>query len=126
MARSMVKENKLFNTLWEEVIATAAYVLNRCPTKKLKEIIPFERWIGDKKSVIHFRVFDFVYYKHVTDATRKKLDDKSKVMLLVRYHSTSAYKLYYPFTDKERCCYERVKSMGLEQVSIQLRCRVNF
>lgn len=29
-----------------------------------------------------------------------KLDDKSKIMLLVGYHSTGAYKLYFPITKK--------------------------
>ena len=48
----------------------------------------------------HFRVFDYVCYKHVLDVTRKKLNDRSKVMLLVGYHNTSAYKLYCPFTNK--------------------------
>jgi transposase InsO family protein len=43
MTRSMLKEKVLPNTLWGEVVATAASVLNRCPTKKLKEIVPFER-----------------------------------------------------------------------------------
>ena len=41
-----------------------------------------------------------VCYKHVLDATRKKLDDRSKVMLLVGYHSSSAYKFYCSFTNK--------------------------
>jgi hypothetical protein len=68
--------------------------------KKLKEIIPFERWNGYKKSVSHFRVFGSVFYKHVPETTRKKLDDISKVMLLVGYHSTCAYKLYCSFTNK--------------------------
>ena len=42
MIRSMLKEKKLPNTLWGEVVATATYVLNMCPTKKLTEIFPFE------------------------------------------------------------------------------------
>ena len=48
----------------------------------------------------HSKVFGSVCYKHVPDAKRKKLDDRSKVMLLVGYHSTSAYKLYFPVTNK--------------------------
>lgn len=75
-------------------------MLNRCLTKKLKEIVPFERWTRDKQSVSHFRVFGSVCYKHILDATRKKLDDRSKVMLLVGYHSSSSYKLYCSFTNR--------------------------
>jgi hypothetical protein len=32
----------------------------------------------------------------VPDQLRKKLDDKSTVMILVGYHSTGGYKLYDP------------------------------
>ena len=48
MTRSMLKKKKLPHTFWGEVVATTAYVPNRCPIKKLKEIVPFEKWIGDK------------------------------------------------------------------------------
>jgi hypothetical protein len=41
-----------------------------------------------------------VCYKHVPEARRKKLDDRSRVMLLVGYHITGAYKLYCPETNK--------------------------
>ena len=57
MTRSMLKEKNMHHTLWEEVISTSPYVLNRCPTKKLEENIPFKRWARDKKSVSYFRVF---------------------------------------------------------------------
>src|ERR1051325_6502814 len=100
MSRSMLKEKKLPHMLWGEVVATSTYVLNKCPTKKLKEIVPLEKWTGDKQSVGHLRVFGSVCYKHVPEARRQKLEDRSKVMLLVGYHSTSAYKLYYPETNK--------------------------
>lgn len=93
----MLKEKKLPQALWGEVIATTIYVLNKCPIKKLKETIPFEKWTGDKQSVSHFRVFGYVSYKHVT---RKKMDDRRKVMFLIGYHNTSMYKLYCPITNK--------------------------
>lgn len=95
MTRSMVKEENLRNQLWGETIATSVYVLNRCPTKKLKKVVYFEKWSGIKQSVIHFKVFGSVCFKHIPDATRRKLDDVSKVMLLISYHNTSAYKLYF-------------------------------
>jgi hypothetical protein len=38
MTRSMLKEKKIPNTLWGEVVVTAAYVLKICLTKKLKEL----------------------------------------------------------------------------------------
>ena len=100
MVRSMLKEKKLPQKLWGEAVATATYVLNRCPTKKLKEIVPIQKWTGDKQSVSHLKVFGSVCYKHVPEARRQKLDDRSKVMILIGYHSTGAYKLYCPETNK--------------------------
>ena len=50
--------------------------------------------------MIHLQVFGSICYKHVPDAKRRKLDDKSKVMLLVGYYSTGAYKLYCFVTNK--------------------------
>ncbi|XP_058761033.1 uncharacterized protein LOC131634384 [Vicia villosa] len=46
----MLKENKLPHLLWGKSVAIATYVLNRCPTKKLEEVVPFKKWTGDKKS----------------------------------------------------------------------------
>lgn len=45
-------------------------------------------------NVSHLKVFGALCFKHVPDARRKKLDDKSKAMILVGYHSTGVYKLY--------------------------------
>lgn len=75
-------------------------MINRCPTKKLKEIVPLEKWTEDKQSVSHLKGFGFVCYKHVSHAKRWKLDDKSRVMLLVGYHSKGPYKLYFHVTNK--------------------------
>jgi hypothetical protein len=34
--------------------------------------------------------------KYGPEQTRKKLDDRSQVMILIGYHRTGAYKLYVP------------------------------
>lgn len=119
MTRSMLNENKFSHSLWGEAVSTASYVLNRCPTKKLKETIPFEKWTRYKKNVSHLRVFGYVSYKHVLGATRNKLDDRSKAMLLIGFHNTSAYNIYCPITNKMEV-YDGNKSMGWEKFSIQL------
>lgn len=96
----MLKEKKLPHTLWGKAVAVATYMLNMCPTKKQKKNVPFEIWTDDKQNVGHFRVFGSVCYKHVPGSTRKKLDHRSKVMLLIGYHSTCVYKLYCRVTNK--------------------------
>jgi hypothetical protein len=41
-------------------------------------------------------VFGSVAYRHVSDQLRRKLDDKSDMMILVGYHNTGGYKLFDP------------------------------
>nr|GEV60610.1 retrovirus-related Pol polyprotein from transposon TNT 1-94 [Tanacetum cinerariifolium] len=54
-----------------------------------------------KPTVSHFRVFGSMAYAHVPDQTRKKLDDKSKIYIFIRYDErTKAFRLYDP-TEKK-------------------------
>ena len=76
MVRSMLKGKHLPKESWGEVVSTATYILNRCPTKKLEGITPEECWSGVKLSLSHLRVFGSITYKHVYDQLRRKLDDK--------------------------------------------------
>lgn len=75
-------------------MSTVTSLLNRCPTKKLKNITPEELLSKFKPSMSHLRVFSSVAYRHVPDQLRKKLDYKGDKIILVGYHSTSGYKLY--------------------------------
>ncbi|GAU42392.1 hypothetical protein TSUD_296900 [Trifolium subterraneum] len=100
MARSMVKQKGLPHRFWGEAVSTVVYILNRSPTKKLIDKVPEEVWSKCKPSVTHFKVFGSLSYKHVPDARRKKLDDKSEPMVFVGYHRTGAYRLYNPTSDK--------------------------
>ncbi|XP_073221582.1 uncharacterized protein [Cicer arietinum] len=51
-------------------------------------------WSGFKPNLSHLRVFGSVAFQHITGQLRKKLDDKSEMMLLVGYHPTGGYKLF--------------------------------
>ncbi|WVZ16028.1 hypothetical protein V8G54_013594 [Vigna mungo] len=87
MTRCLLKAKKLPHYLWGEVVSTATYLLNRCPTRSLPDCTPEEAWSGDKPTVNHLRVFG---------SKRKKLDEKSEIFIVVGYHSTEAYRLYSP------------------------------
>ncbi|CAJ2662467.1 unnamed protein product [Trifolium pratense] len=97
--QGITHEKNLPHKFWGEAVLTAAYILNKCPTKKLK-VVPEEAWCGRKPSVKHLKVFGSLCYKHVPDARRTKLEDKSEIMILIGYHPTGAYKLYNPITQK--------------------------
>lgn len=75
------------------MLSTIAYLLNMCPTKKLKNIALEESWSGFKPNMSHLKVFCSIAYRQVLYQLRKKLEDKGK-MILVGYHSSSCYKLY--------------------------------
>ena len=96
MVRCMLKSKNLPCFLWGEAVSTAAYILNRSPTKRLIDTSPEEAWTGAKPSVTHLRIFGSICYKHVPDQLRRKLDDKGMPHILIGYHSTGGYKLYNP------------------------------
>lgn len=93
MMRSMLKKKHIPHYLYGEATATAAYLINRSPKKKLRDKTPEEAWSGVKHIVQNLRVFGSLCFKHIPHQMRRKLDDKSQAMILVRYHSTGAYKL---------------------------------
>eukprot|EP01018_Ginkgo_biloba_P003437 Gb_11909 [translate_table: standard] len=50
----MLKSKNLPNDYWAEAVATIVYILNRSPTKSVKNITPKEAWSGHNPSVTHF------------------------------------------------------------------------
>lgn len=47
---------------WGEVVNTTVYILNRCPTKSVKGMTPFEAWHGNKLAVHHLKIFGCIVY----------------------------------------------------------------
>ncbi|MCO5553831.1 hypothetical protein L7F22_007357 [Adiantum nelumboides] len=100
MARCMLKAKSLPHKLWMEAVACAAHVLNRCPTRALKNITPYESWYDRKPSVSYLRVFGCLAYAHIPQQLRRKLDDKAVKCIFVGYSSGSkGYRLYNPATN---------------------------
>jgi hypothetical protein len=95
MARSMLTTKNLSNEYWDEAVATAVYILNKCLTKSVENRIPQEAWTGSKHNVVHLRVFGCVAYAHVPDELRRKLDNKGQKCIFVGCsEETKGYKLY--------------------------------
>ena len=55
MAKSMLHEKGMPYFLWAEAVHTAVYLLNRCPTKALNNITPFEAYSGRKPGIAHLK-----------------------------------------------------------------------
>jgi hypothetical protein len=97
----MLKEKGLPKQFWAEAVACSVYLLNRCPTKSVKNVTPQEAWSGYKPSVAHLRIFGCVAYAQVPEAKRRKLDDRGEKCIFIGYSEESkAYKLYNPLTNK--------------------------
>ena len=77
MARCMVIQAGLPQTFWAEAIATAAYIRNRCPTKPLDKMTPYEAWYGSKPNVSHFRTFGSSAWALNKEPTEGKSDLRS-------------------------------------------------
>lgn len=82
----------MLNNYWGETTSKLVHIINICPTKNPMRKIPYKAWEGVKLSVIHFIIFGSLYFRHVPKKLRRKLDVKSKIMILIGYHSTGAYK----------------------------------
>ncbi|KAK0573601.1 hypothetical protein LWI29_010645 [Acer saccharum] len=80
---------------WAEAVNTAAYLINRGPSKPLDLAIPEEIWTGKEVKLYHLKVFGCVSYVHVSDHARSKLDAKSVKCTLVGYGEDEfGYKLW--------------------------------
>jgi hypothetical protein len=101
MARSLLKEKCLSNTVWAEAITCSSYLLNRSPTTSIKMKVPQEAWSGTKLNVSHLRTFGCITYAHIPFELRKKLDDRSDKCIFTSYSETSkSYRLYNPISKK--------------------------
>ncbi|CAA6675444.1 unnamed protein product [Spirodela intermedia] len=82
-ARSMLKAKGLPGWFWGEAVATAVYLLNRCPTKSVDGMTPFEVWHGKKPAVHHLKVFGCIAYVLNTTPHLKKLEDHGRKMIFM-------------------------------------------
>jgi transposase InsO family protein len=108
-ARSMLKVKDPPEWFWGEAVNTTVYVLNRCPTKSVDGMTPFEAWHERKPVVHHLRTFGCIVYVRNTMPHLKKLEDRGHKMIFVSYESGSkAYRAYDPTTKHVRVTPEVV------------------
>lgn len=93
--RAMLFNHSCDQRMWAEAVNTAVYLINRSPTKVLREVTPEEKWTGNKIDLSHLKVFGCTAYAHVPDQKRRKLDPKSIKLALVGYSEDSkGYRLF--------------------------------
>ena len=94
--RCMLKAKNLDCRFWGEATATANYLRNISPTKRL-EVTPEEKYSNKKPTYKHLRIFGAKVHFKDNFPQLKKLEDRSKEGMLVGY--TPDGKLYRIWTN---------------------------
>ena len=89
-----MNEKGLPKYFWAEAVHTTVHILNRCPTKTLKDKTPIEAVSGIKSSLIHFKNFGCISYALVLAQKRTKLHEKNQKCVFLGYSDiTKGYRL---------------------------------
>ena len=100
-ARCMLKGIGMPAQFWGEAVTTAVFVLNRSFTRSVDGRTPYEAWHGTKPKVHFLRVFGCRAHAKITTPNLKKVDDRSKPMVMLGYEpGGKAYRLYDPTTKR--------------------------
>ncbi|KAI5354607.1 hypothetical protein L3X38_007502 [Prunus dulcis] len=101
MTKSMLHEKSLPYEFWAEAVHTAVYLLNRCPSKSLEKMTPFEAYTGRKPGIAHLKVFGCLCHVLIPSVLRHKLEENCHKCIFVGYGlCEKGYRLYDPKTRK--------------------------
>jgi hypothetical protein len=90
-------------------VNAAVYVLNRCLTKSINGMTPFDVWHGRKPTVHHLRTFRCIMYLRNTTPHLMKLEDRGRKMIFVSYESCSkTYRAYDPIMKRVHVTHDMV------------------
>lgn len=87
MARCLLNDSKLPDNVWVEALQTANYLRNRCESRSLDKITPFEAFWGIKPSVKHLRIFGSSAVALKKGLNPNKLHPKGQECKIVGYSS---------------------------------------
>ncbi|XP_014522705.1 uncharacterized protein LOC106779160 [Vigna radiata var. radiata] len=118
MARCLLKEKSLPQNLWAEVVSTAVYLLNMCPTKRIEGKVPLEVWIGSTPSVKHLkgiRFFSFGSYCRLEANQARRQKRADGVYGLSSYRGLQVLRSDEAEYDHQQGCdHVRERILGLE------------
>ncbi|KAI5338737.1 hypothetical protein L3X38_018009 [Prunus dulcis] len=98
MVRSMMSYTDLPVSFWGYALQTAAYLLNRVPSKSMPKA-PYEIWFGRKPSLNHLKIWGCPAYVKKHDIN--KLDARSEMCRFIGYpKETLGYYFYDPKEQK--------------------------
>ena len=101
MTRSVLKHMDMPHHFWGEAIRHDTYLINRVATRTLEVKTPYEALKGRKPNMSHLKVFGCTCYARTKSVGRKKLDDRSKVLVnLGTEPGSKAYRLVDPLSKR--------------------------
>lgn len=101
VTRSLLKAMSVPERLWGEAVRHAVQILNRVPTKGVKDMTPYEGIHGRKPALGHFRVFGCVAHAKIPSNKLTKLSDRSIALVyLGNEQGSKAYRLLNPKTNQ--------------------------
>ncbi|GJV45434.1 retrovirus-related pol polyprotein from transposon TNT 1-94 [Tanacetum coccineum] len=93
-ARALMFDANLPKQFWGECILTAAYVINRLPSKVIKNKTPFELLMNQKPDYEFLRVFGCLAYFTNTNTKGDKFEERGKPGVFLGYLTgTKGYKI---------------------------------
>lgn len=119
-ARTSLIDSGMKKEFWGEAILFATYVTNRSPVSG-REKTPCELWEGRKPDVSNLRVFGCAAYNHVPKELRRKLDNKSKKMIMIGYN-IGGYKLF----DEEKQTTVTARNVVFDERAIKSNKTINI
>ncbi|KAL4388255.1 hypothetical protein GQ457_09G011180 [Hibiscus cannabinus] len=115
MMRSLLKSTHVPVRFWGEAVRHAVYLLNRLPTKVLRDRTPFEAWMGSKLHLTYLRVFGCVAYVKEHNPYLKKLNYRSSPMVYLGVdEGCKAHRLYDPSRNKLQVSRDVIFQENLE------------
>ena len=69
----MASEKNLQKSYWEEAAITSVYLMNRCTTLGVHDVMPREKLFGKKLDLSHIMIFSSIAYVHNPGDKRQTL-----------------------------------------------------
>lgn len=93
--RALRFEANIPKRFWVEYILTVAYIINRLPSKVIKNKTPYELVWNQKPQYDHLKVFRCLAYYQNTNTKGDKFEEKGKPSVFLGYpQGTKGYKVY--------------------------------
>ena len=119
----MISHSNLSESLWGESLKTAAYILDRVPTKAIVKT-PYGLWTCKNPSLKHLRIWGCPAKARPYKPHEKKLDSRTVSCYFIRYSERSrGYKFYDPTT---RSIFETGNAWFFEDVELMGEIRIGI